>query len=389
MSRLPEQSGDRGALQGEPKHVLALDGLRGLAILLVLIRHFGFAVGKDQAWWMQGTAVITNSGYIGVDLFFVLSGFLITGILYRTLDEDHYFRNFYMRRFLRIFPLYYGYLIVLFLLSHPLRIAWNGMLPVFLSYVQNIILVKPYTVLWYYTGQLWSLAVEEQFYIVWPLLIFFIRDRRRLMATALVLSFLSLICRIAMSRHGISGDLIYTLTPCRMDSLLIGSWVGLAARGPAQQWLAKFARPVFLACGLLYLLFSLPGIFSSMHSGNFVPNAAYSIVAMGFASLLAMALNPYSITARLCRLQAMRWLGRYSYGICVIHLALLHLVNGAMVRMHPATGLLRREFAISLMSISLSLCLAWISYTFYEVRFLKLKRHFSYARPPRQPIIAE
>lgn len=380
-----------GFSQAEPKHVPALDGLRGLAILLVLFRHLGYTAGKDQSWWIQSISGITLSGLIGVDLFFVLSGFLITGILFDALGYRHYFKTFYMRRFLRIFPLYYGYLLLLLLLTHPLHLSWHRNLPVLLTYTQNIFLQKPYSVLWYYTGQFWSLAVEEQFYIVWPLIVFAVRDRRQLMWVCVILSVLAIACRVAMILSGVSTELIYRLTPCRMDSLLIGSWLSLAVRGPARPALGKFARPAFAACLLLFVAFRIVQTISSSQLIYLFHTVGYSVIAIGFASLLTMALQAGSWTATLCSSSGLRWLGRYSYGIYVLHLGALHAATAVVREWRPLSQWLGRmqvvPLGIAVLSASLSLTGAWISYNFYESHFLKLKKFFRYPRERQQPLV--
>ncbi|MGC2512156.1 MAG: acyltransferase, partial [Acidobacteriaceae bacterium] len=95
------------------RHVPALDGVRGLAILLVLVSHLMLFNDRTGSRVGDSLSALRGLGWVGVDLFFVLSGFLITGILFDTLHDPHYFRSFYMRRFLRIFPLYYGFLFFL------------------------------------------------------------------------------------------------------------------------------------------------------------------------------------------------------------------------------------------------------------------------------------
>src|SRR5579885_3225639 len=152
-------------------HIPALDGLRGIAILLVLWFHFRGYLGGEP---IQCTlAIIGEFGWIGVDLFFVISGFLITRILLQTKEKPDYFRSFYTRRALRIFPLYYASLAVLFLapmsfMSHSLPVAHDRLW--FWIYLANwnplFEQIRPGS-----AAHFWSLSVEEQFYLVWPLLV--------------------------------------------------------------------------------------------------------------------------------------------------------------------------------------------------------------------------
>lgn len=167
---MPRDSGSNGRPGHIPHafqpHVPALDGVRGLAILLVLMAHLLVANTQTGNRLLNALVRIRGIGWSGVDLFFVLSGFLITGILYDSVSTTGYFKNFYARRFLRIFPLYYGFLLLLICLTHPLRLQWHGTQYVLLSYTQNLgIFTRDYTsfrpAAFINLNHFWSLAVEE------------------------------------------------------------------------------------------------------------------------------------------------------------------------------------------------------------------------------------
>src|ERR1700677_2473843 len=183
-------------------HIPALDGVRGVAILLVLINHFSPEkdYGNTLAKIFQP---VTNSMTVGVDLFFVLSGFLITGILLRSRSSNRYFRNFYSRRALRIFPLYYFVLILLAIGLHvipswrnltTLRDAW----PWYWFYGTNYLICQTgFTFLDHAQvslGHFWSLAVEEHFYLFWPLMVWLLSDRA-LLRLCIALMVIAPICR--------------------------------------------------------------------------------------------------------------------------------------------------------------------------------------------------
>jgi peptidoglycan/LPS O-acetylase OafA/YrhL len=182
----------RGEQRPAGARIPALDGIRGIAILCVMLYHFTFYGGIEPTLIVDKvyyhTALV---GWFGVDLFFVLSGFLITGILYDTASAPQYFRNFYARRVLRIFPLYYGTLAVFFFLI-PLVIDISDTFEELLrdqlwywSYLVNVQIALEYWPSFFALGHFWSLAVEEQFYLVWPLVVFFLK-RRSLIAICVV-----------------------------------------------------------------------------------------------------------------------------------------------------------------------------------------------------------
>ncbi|HEV2844590.1 MAG TPA: acyltransferase, partial [Thermoanaerobaculia bacterium] len=221
----------------------ALDGLRGLAILLVLLLHFTVyggppaTEGIDKLFYRAAQA-----GWIGVDLFFVLSGFLITGILYDAKGGENYFRSFYARRVLRIFPLYYGALAVFLLLVPALRPGsfWHW------TYLSNVQIAREG---WPDSGALghfWSLAVEEQFYLFWPVAVLLLA-RRSLMAACWVCLAGSLLLRVGLHLAD-QETAAFVLTPARLDSLAAGALLALAARGP--EGLAPVARRAGAMAGI-------------------------------------------------------------------------------------------------------------------------------------------
>jgi peptidoglycan/LPS O-acetylase OafA/YrhL len=155
-----------------------LDGLRGIAVIVVMALH----IFKRASYFTEHPVLLsitklTTLGWVGVDIFFALSGFLITSILLRAKQEEHYFRNFYVRRVLRIFPLYYAALAILLLFAPKLEPEFtsqlNVALPVLLLYQQNWAMLFKEFHITQYLGITWSLAIEEQFYLIWPLVVFF------------------------------------------------------------------------------------------------------------------------------------------------------------------------------------------------------------------------
>ena len=320
------------------RHLPALDGLRGIAILWVLSHQLhltGPATG-----WAERLSRPFEAGWIGVQLFFVLSGFLITGILLDTQQRPDQLRNFYTRRVLRIFPLYYGSLLVaLVLLPYIIWPALGWATDVFKddlayqgwlwTYLSNWTPLRE-DIRTHFFPHFWSLAVEEQFYLVWPLLI-----RRRSPATVLklcgVLALVSLGVRIAMRPHELAEYAIYSYTQCRMDALALGAAAAACVRLPGvnawwqqrQAWLPRLAW--LLVLGGAVLTRGYPQYAPATQTFG------YTLLALAFACwLYALALEQVQGMATPHRLLGAGWLrrvGRVSYGMYVFHYP-FHLAVG-------------------------------------------------------------
>ncbi len=385
-------------------HLPALDGLRGLAILMVLVSHLMLFNDRTGSRLGDSLSALRGLGWVGVDLFFVLSGFLITGILYDTLEDPHYFRSFYMRRFLRIFPLYYGFLFFMLLLAHWQHFSWGGRQYVLLAYLQNTGLWFPVTDfhpgLWADLGHFWSLAVEEQFYLVWPLLVFLVRGRRRLMALALTLSAAALLLRIVLYLHGASPLTLFMATPCRMDALLLGGCVALVVRGNKnglpRRWkfLLRWMLPLAFASAAIIVAYALWHLGADIRNLFLGATFGYSVIALGCVALLAATLDSESIAHKIFRWQIFRGLGKYSYGMYVLHIFVGYMVGTLLYRMlgtslrifltpylHSRPLAVLVEFGVNACAVFLA---AYASYHLYEVYFLRLKRYFGYTKE-KQP----
>ncbi len=392
------------------RHLPALDGVRGLAVLLVLVVHLMLFNGDTGSLWWDSIGQLRALGFLGVDLFFVLSGFLITGILYDTLHDPHYFRNFYMRRFLRIFPLYYGFIFLLIFLAWVQHVPWGGRQFVLLGYMQNTGIWFP--VDGFHPGDLvdlnhfWSLAVEEQFYFIWPLLVFLIRDRRRLMRLAVVLSACALLLRTALSIHvtPFKIGLVHEWTLCRMDTLMIGGWLALALRGERFSLNRRAAAAWFWMSMIVMALFAVTHPRVYLSSTLFVGTIGYSMCAVAFAALIFLTLDPSSAWNRVFRMAWLRSLGKYSYGMYVLHILVghvwgmwMHDLLGTSVRISLTPILHSRVLAILVefsMATGVVYVAAYLSYNLYEIHFLRLKKYFDYRRkrniaPAAEPVAVE
>ena len=379
-----EIGGTASALQVH-RHLPALDGLRGIAIVLVLLRHFT-PLGVASSFVGGVGKAVASVGGVGVDLFFVLSGFLITGILLDAKGTPHFFRNFYARRTLRIFPLYYGVLFVCFVivpLFHPFSAAEQkvaheqGWLWLYGTNIREGMhgVEYPFTGGWLAMDHFWSLAVEEHFYLVWPLAVFLLSRRAMIAACAVAIGG-ALAIRLWLHLINDRSMAYFHWTPCRMDALALGGLVALVARSPSgAAWLPKVAVGVLPA--------ALVATAASWRTdwGEYVFRG--SLLGLMFAALLvlvvsAAARNPLSIV---CRARPMRLMGKYSYAIYVLHPLLMTTVlqyvayPKLVARMHSGVA---GVSAFLVIAFAVSIGAAWLSWHLYEKHFLRLKRYFEY-----------
>lgn len=361
-------------LPGPGTHLPALDGLRGLAVILVVVFHIFQVEPAPGAGLPRLLYLATRLGQTGVDLFFVLSGFLITGILVDTKDAPRYFRNFYGRRTLRIFPLYYGTLALgLLVLPRLFGPRDLGLHPAWLwTYTTNLPMAAGAEATWF--GHFWTLAIEEQFYLIWPAVVFLF-GRTALMRICLGCIAGAAASRVLAESVGLSS---FSFTPCRMDALTLGAWLALAARGPSgmRGW-PKIALGVILATGLVMA----PIYVAKTGEGSAsIQVVKYTVQAVFYGAVLALAVTagPSTWAGRALTLAPLRAIGRYSYGLYVYHPFLIAWVGGWLVAgrlgIAPASALWLRFAAI----VALSFAAAWLSWHLYEKQFLKLKRYFEY-----------
>jgi peptidoglycan/LPS O-acetylase OafA/YrhL len=362
-----------------PGYIPQFDGLRGLAILLVLIGHSGFLEALPHAGMLEYTR-------FGVDLFFVLSGFLITGILTDSKGSQHYFRNFYARRALRIWPLYYLVLFVAFvvapLFAPSMRPTAVSVWPAFVFYVQNIVLAHR-TAYPFGLGATWSLAVEEQFYLTWPVLVFLLK-KRTLAIVSVLLAIMSLSLRLYFHFHGAPLGFVHFFTLSRLDAIAFGSMAALWLRSPNCTFVRWRARAYqFLAFGVAGTILARV----LMHRNSSV--VGYTFLAFAFSGLLGISLasDPQSsLLGRALSASWLRYIGRISYGIYLLHYPLFILWarfigSAGFYQAHKLAG----NLAGFAGQIALATIAASISWHLFEEPILRLKELFPSASATHWP----
>jgi peptidoglycan/LPS O-acetylase OafA/YrhL len=361
----------------------AIDGLRGLAILLVTAYRFNLGP-ECESWLGRLLFKPLYHGDIGVDLFFVLSGFLITGVLYDAKGKPNYFRNFFMRRSLRIFPLYFGVLFVALWLTP--RIVGTAAAPFadaraeqawLWTYLANFLLGLRGDWALGAFSHFWSLSAEEHFYLVWPLVVYFCA-RRHAMTICLLAIAGSMLGRLGWIAFG--GNLVAaeTFTFFRLEGLGLGAFLALLGRGPngleplARRWRAGLAIAT-IALVATWALHWHPTLI------------AYSILAALFGCLLVLALGsePTGRWGRLWRSAPLGFFGRHSYAIYVFQkplvVLLMPLLSPEALCERFDSVLLGRLAYLGVM-FALTTGLAVMSWHLFERRILELKRFFPTSR---------
>lgn len=387
---------------------VGLDGLRGIAILLVLVHHF-VRLAPEQGVLGEVLLFVGRASYVGIDLFFVLSGFLITRILLGARGRSGAFQAFYARRLLRTVPVY---ALVLLGVMH--------LAPLVLPEYQTArwwLPEGPVSPLWYWTwtsnvavaiegdffhrllGVTWSLAVEEQFYLLWPLIV--LRgDPRRLGRLCAGLFFGALALRSGGLLAGLSDEAIYVLMPARMDTLAAGAWLAVRHVEGRSEWTLRRARqltwPLALATLALFTLVWLDR-FDDRHRESLfledwrVQTLGYSLTALLAAAIVirSMALTPGGVAERILHSRVVQSFGQTSYAVYLTHMIVLWALEKTLLaKLFSDAGRIEgglspaAQVALLPAAIGLSWLVGVISWWALEERVLRLKRHFVTGPPP-------
>jgi len=372
--------------RSKARYIREFDGLRGLSIGLVILYH---------SWAYQGTGFVgcviqefAGWGWCGVDVFFVLSGFLITGILLDTRESPNYWRNFFIRRGLRIFPLYYAVLLLM-LIDAWLLARWGiGVRDPALQMIDriwmNFLYVSNFSMAIEGSNHVpmniaWSLAIEEQFYLIFPAIVLWCgrRGLTKALLAAVLLAPVLRGCVWAFGPQPAEGP--YALPFCRMDALAMGALAQIAVR----HWTAPSRRTVTQVTLLVCALAALTLLFWTRIDLPFII-VGYSLIAIAATALLISALlsSPNSVLRKVCGNSVLVYIGKLAYGLYLLHLMGRAVFDRFFMHLLPPGALQSVSFT-ALRSIgitAIAVLMATASYKFFEMPILRLKDRFAPSR---------
>ncbi len=401
-------SGGSGLLAEDAARNPRLDGLRGAAILPVMLYHltfFGFATNPVD----RALAFLPSLGWTSVDLFFVLSGYLITGILRRAAGSDRYFRSFYARRALRIFPLYYGVLLFFFVIA-PRITAFGDPSAFWVAgasqdtvwywvYLQNLHVAFTGRFDHHFLGIAWTLCIEEQFYLVWPLVVL-LASRRSMIRICAGLIVGALVLRVAGVAYGASPVALLTFTLFRIDTLAAGALLAVLSEETSTLQrlgvLARRALPISAVLWLAVVLWArhqaaaeLPVdagatpderalLTLAFSRSPWVQTIGYSFDLAFYASLLVCVLSasPRSGLARVFENPLLRRFGMYSYAMYLTHIFVSEFARVLYDPNRTEWPFVAEQIVWWGVSLALIYAVAAASWAGYESHFLRLKRFF-------------
>ena len=356
-------------------HMPVLDALRGLAILLV-IAHRAFVSPNPHGLVARVVGAAMEAGWVGVQLFFVLSGFLITGILLDSRDSPGYYRAFFARRVLRIFPLYYAVLIGAFVVV-PLvtgqKLTGSEHQLWLWVYLSNWL--EPLGVAVAAFPHFWSLAVEEQFYAVWP---FVVRatSRRGLGVVCGALVAVAIASRVTVRLLQLPLESAYMFTICRMDALAMGAGAALALRTPSQAaWLMARQRALVVSAVALFLV---GAVATSWYQRLGWVNQAIGYSVLAWVATVGLVV---AVLAEACGKAPapapLRSIGKYSYAMYVLHVPIHHQLGVPLLRRFASADPSTLVSVVYFVALAVASYVgALLSYHLYERHFLALKRFF-------------
>lgn len=368
-------------LEKKNERVLALDGVRGIAVLVVILFHYFnnqylstdiSALNKAEILIMQATSL----GWAGVNLFFVLSGYLIGSILLKNRESGSLFKVFYLRRFARIIPIYYVLLLLYIIVKHtslynPEAYIFKYELPVayYFAFLQNFSMAFAGSFGAQALTPTWSLAVEEQFYLIIPLVIYLLnyKNLKYFIAFCLIAA---PVCRLFSTNWYAE----YTLLFCRIDSPVIGLLIAYLMQNERfRLWIRNNSRFVFLG-GLIVTI-----IFAALYAFTRIGFLNHTILGAIFACFVLISLQLRNgIIYRMLTHKALLSLGKYSYCIYLFHQIFNQLLQLGILKNLDPNLHGWREYAITIAAFIITYIFAKLSFKYFEGPLLKWAHRFRY-----------
>ncbi len=367
---------------GRSKYMPSVDGIRGYGFLLVFLLHYF----QPMRLMVQGSAsykILVGAeeiAYFAVPMFFVLSGYLIGGILYGTRNREGYFRIFYSRRLIRVFPIYYLALLIIACgcavdKYHLDYHFWTHFL-----FIQNLFpdFLAQYNP--FQTIQYWSLATEEQFYLLWPLAVWFFPQRRKLFGFACALIVLVFGIRIAVAHFTFNSFPLFIryCSVTRADAILLGVLLALVYKHSLFARFKRYAKWVALA-GVV------PVVLWALWNGSEWPKSSLGSqflipwINVSSAAIVVSVMEEGSWLYRVCSLKWICWFGKRSYSLYIFHFMFARVFRGVLTPyLSQHIPHLLAVFIATGLAFALTVFLAVVCYELIEKRTQKLKQHLAY-----------
>jgi peptidoglycan/LPS O-acetylase OafA/YrhL len=373
------------------RYVPCLEGIRGYGFLLVFCGHYFLPdqLAHPDTFRLKLLTGFASLGLFAVPAFFVLSGYLIGGILYDTRNRDGYFRVFYSRRILRVFPVYYVTLIVIAGFYLWKQVPTDYLFWTHFLYIQNLFSGYPFR----HGGPVamihfWSLAVEEQFYLLWPLVVWFFPQKRKLIGIASALIAGSCVLRLAAPLVSSSPKAILWFTPTRVDAILLGVILGLIRHDAIYDRIKPFAKWIVAAGGATAFLLAIwkGQLWSKTYIGEEIWIPLVNITSV---ALIIAVMEENTLLNRACNQRWVCWLGGLSYSLYVFHLTFAPYFMNTLTR--ELGAYMRQSFAVlaaGVCAFCLTLLLSMLSYKLIEGPIINLKGRLRYG-PDATPSIKQ
>lgn len=365
------------------KRIPQIDGLRAIASLLVVSFHYiNYQLTNSHTTIGKIFAKLFSFGWAGVDLFFVLSGFLIGSILISNKGKVNYFSTFYIRRFVRIIPNYY-LLVVLFILLSSIPffkndsfITGNSIIPYwgYFTMLQNVFMAMYKNMGNAAMSVTWSIAIEEQFYLIIPFLIYILNKK--------YLSYLLILCIVAANFfrwHYTNPAVVfnipaYVLLPCRMDAISVGVFIASINSNKSLQIFAKqYIRQIYaimaciaVVCVVMFTLYQDIGVIRN------------SLFAIFFGCLIILGIGlPNSLYGKLLSINWLTWIGKISYSLYLFHFLILGIFKNIAFEYVSYTSSIVL-FITTILALSFSFLFSWLVYKYLETPAVLLGKRFNY-----------